>query len=1664
MTEANDALSTLGAEQVQSMGSNETPSAPSESVGEDAGRPASAPPPSGLAMIARLKAEAEASDDAGRKAVLLHEAAELEERTAGDELGAAREYLAAYNQDANFREPLEALLRILERRRSLKNLGRVLESLSKSADLPEERARALRARAAHAVDLANDVTQARAFLEEAVEADPADATSWLFLELDAGARGDAEARKNALSRRVELATDPRWASLLRVDLSELRAADGDVDDALDVLTEVVSSPGEEAWRACELAERVARQADRGDREAWALSQRGEIVLESLQDPLGPRGAGVPKSLRQRGVAADAFVRAAASYRGVGRIEDELQILERAIEIDPAATMPYLARIAAASRLGDLERAGRLARELADRGVRPELSPLLWFTVAEAALARGDRAQVIEACEKLLGPVADATPTPTPTPASEGEALEEGGEVAAAPAPAEALAAARALVPKTLLADLLLDGSDPARLGALLEADAAARPTDDGKARGFLVTATVYGVIARDGEAARGALAKAIAAGADARLVARLGRALASCTPSGEADAQKSDDPAWYEAATAQLLAAAKEPAEAADVALELARARLAHGDREGARSALESIAAGAPHLVLARVLRLALGGDGAGDGLLAELSAGAEGDPAVSFAVARAVRAARGAPSENDAARAAALEAIAKASETDEVALLARAAAALEARPADAAQVLLELSKTLGEPGARDVARIAASLLLARAGNLAGALENTADLETEAGQALASARAVWARLLAKGAPEERRAAMDTMSRELFARTAWSPLERLADRLATSQSDGEVTTEELFASLGDADEPALVRAGLVLRAGWPDPNLPADAKDDALRSIELLGDDAARLVARAALRRAGADNDPAQAAIAASAWHAAGGGVPAALELLIAAEQSADSDAEVRGRTALAGALSGAAGHLLAASASMAAHVVGLEPPPLPVVVEGEGVAPIALAAFELAPPGCDPSRREAALRGLSEVVESGAHTLHEMAAWSALVRADYAVARALFARSIELAKETGEEPRSAIEGAVETELAAAGGRPTAAWAELAERLAKATEDAGDVPAAAELWEQIGHAWWDALGNPQRGEAALLQAFQRDNHRQKAFDRVFRAMRARKEDDTLLTVIARRLEATDNPPEMAKLFWEQARVLRSKGDRDGALNSLENVTMLEPDHVGALALSAEIYIGRQQYEEAATALDKLSRQNVPVQQKLGAGLGAADLYEQRIGKSDKALDVLVALDHAGISDIAIHERIARAAAKAEAWTPATAYLEKLIHERTDANGRIEAARLAAAIYRDKLDDPQGAVPALVALLREAPDDMEALEQLLDAGPTSSAARETLVRSLAVTRLLLGQSPSEARCARIVSRLAGLLGEADLQQLALGVLGVVDEATPREKQAEQALVARLGAAPAVAIDEAGMRRLTWPEEPGPILDLFRIMAPTIAEAIGPTLDALGVGRRERIDARAGHPLRNEIAAWAGALGIAEFELYHGGKDPRVIQGVPGEVPSIVVGSGNQTPLDLEQRARLVRELVALRKGTTAVLSRDDVTVAAIVVASCAQVDVVLKTPPYAVLAETQRLIGKAISRKTKKLLPDVANAIAQKVAAGFDPRTFRAAALRTLDRAALLATGDPSAALADILGPGASAAKANGDQRAQALLRFLWSDDYLALRRQLGLGIG
>jgi hypothetical protein len=103
-------------------------------------------------------------------------------------------------------------------------------------------------------------------------------------------------------------------------------------------------------------------------------------------------------------------------------------------------------------------------------------------------------------------------------------------------------------------------------------------------------------------------------------------------------------------------------------------------------------------------------------------------------------------------------------------------------------------------------------------------------------------------------------------------------------------------------------------------------------------------------------------------------------------------------------------------------------------------------------------------------------------------------------------------------------------------------------------------------------------------------------------------------------------------------------------------------------------------------------------------------------------------------------------------------------------------------------------------------------------------------------------------------------------------------------------------------------------------------MRALGTTIAEAIGPSLAALGITKKDRVDPRAGVPVRNEVVAWAGALGITEIEVYVGGRNPRGVYGVATETPSLVVGPGITAPLSPVARQAVARELFALTRGTT------------------------------------------------------------------------------------------------------------------------------------------
>jgi hypothetical protein len=320
--------------------------------------------------------------------------------------------------------------------------------------------------------------------------------------------------------------------------------------------------------------------------------------------------------------------------------------------------------------------------------------------------------------------------------------------------------------------------------------------------------------------------------------------------------------------------------------------------------------------------------------------------------------------------------------------------------------------------------------------------------------------------------------------------------------------------------------------------------------------------------------------------------------------------------------------------------------------------------------------------------------------------------------------------------------------------------------------------------------------------------------------------------------------------------------------------------------------------------------------------------------------------------------------------------------------------------------------------------------------------------------------LHEAPPNADAHQRLARIAHSLGDPALEHAALSCalsLGGPDGTTELRLAHLSGQKARL---PSVALSEPMLRQIVASGDDGPLADLFIALGPTLAEALGPTREGVGVTKKDRIDPKAGSTLRGEIANWAGAFGIVTFDLYVGGKDPSGVQGIAGDPPAIVVGSGVTAPLSPAIRGRVLRELISILRGTTVTRLRDDTTIAAIVVAACNLAKVRVDSPPFAVLAEVERHIGKALARKTKALIEPLCRA---HTASGVDPRQWAARARATQARAAALASGDASLVLADVFGEPLERLPivAREDVRAHELFRFFLSRPYFDLRRSLGL---
>jgi hypothetical protein len=1577
--------------------------------------PSSGPDPElASSAILRLRAEESAAESATEQAVLLHEIAVLEEGL-GDEAAALRDHLSAVNADPDFREPLERLIAIVGRRQSHKNLGKLLDRLVRVADGTEEKVRALLEQAAFLAYREADPAAALPLLEQAAEAAPEDAVVWFASELAAAAVGDTALRRRALAARAQLTQHSHWQALLLLDLARMHMEDNEADAAFEALEQALDLAGPAAFEAMSELESFALRTERNDLVAQAHGGQARLIAQALAGDASPEASSVPQHLRTMAHAADCWLRAAEASRHHGDLTGAVALLDQALERLPDEAGLLHSRIGLAELLGDTETAAALAQRQLQAGATGGVAASHWLKIAEAAAERGDASAALAAVTEAVRASPDSLP---------GRGLQ---------------------------LDMLSGGPDPLALAAALEETAEQMSTKECNARWHILAAEEWARGCADVPRAKATLARVEILGASPALTARVGQLLAELCA----------DVSWYDECTRRLAEAEVGEHERRDLLFELTRgALLANQPEEASRylSALAALPAGvalsrtlaayalpllestqdstaeAPDTHLAR--EIALGG-------LAELDIPNDTKRALSLGIVLSAVAQR-----RDVRATQLLERLHDDAPEDLV--VASALAALRRTVKDAAgaaEILARSAATASDPDARAALAIEAGVLYWQSQRRGEAIREFTSAAT-ASPSSANALLGWA--LRTADPDTARGRRHALEMAEQSNDGASlALERFALEVGAG-GDRNAAAAALETAMRDPGGD-LYPAALLARALWSAGEADDSAQIVALQELADLYPSTASLASmeafQAALRHPQSASSGRDVLAAAEHWAQLDSSPEAALEWLASAMRAGDREAEAAAREVLIERMDPQSAPALRAENAILAMLRGAEDQEL---IDSTDPA-VRLANLELALPTSEPVRRAQALQGLGDLLGADDEALGAtLLGYNRLALGDVAGSIVSFRRAVEAfpSDPAGWEGlRSAAKQNGDKGL-------------LAEATAGLAETLEDRVVAAELWEQAGLLLLDELNDSDRGERALYRAVRCDVHRTAAFDRLFRIVRARNDRDLLLELIAPRIEVSDDPDEIVKLYWERARVLRESGDRDGALAALESVAVLEPEHLGALALAGEIHITHGDFAKAAVNLGQLAAlSQAPAKQRLMSGVAAADLYENKLEDLPSALNVLLGLFSSGLSTLPVRERLARVAAKAHAWSEATRALEQLMQERPTPEGRIEAARLCMVICRDRLGKPKLAEPSVEKLLEEAPDDAEALELVLAGHFPPEVSARLLLRARAALVGHLSNQPNDPERIGRLARIAQCQNDLPLRQATLGALVALGAGSPEIDVELEALDLRVAHVPQIAVHVEDLPELADPEDTGPITELMREIAPGLAETLGPRAQTFGVTKADRIDPRSGLPLRNEIAAWAGALGVGDFDLFVESSQPELIVAVPTEKPVIIVGAMVTSPLSIRHRQVLARELFAVVRGTSILRHRDPTDIAALIVAACHVGGHAIDSPPYAILADLERQLGR-LPKRYRKALPILGAAIA---AEGHDPMDWVRAANCSLDRMATIAAGDVSHVLAGDGPRGGPQLSTESRKRLERVLAFALSPEYLLLRERLGMGV-
>ncbi len=486
--------------------------------------------------------------------------------------------------------------------------------------------------------------------------------------------------------------------------------------------------------------------------------------------------------------------------------------------------------------------------------------------------------------------------------------------------------------------------------------------------------------------------------------------------------------------------------------------------------------------------------------------------------------------------------------------------------------------------------------------------------------------------------------------------------------------------------------------------------------------------------------------------------------------------------------------------------------------------------------------------------------------------------------------------------RRALEVAPEHELAARSLRELMLMAgriqELLDSLIHAAQSAPSKERASTLWAQVAELQAETLHDVPAAVATLQRVMKLMPGHQATLMRLADLYASDSQWAAAVDVLKRALPAAVRAPEQAAIQLRLAIILDEHlKEPKAARDALNAVLTVEPSNAQALERMLSLQVREKQYDQASKTALRLIDAAGDDETKARA-LGHRAELERRLGRTDEAFKwYQEAVAMVGGGRVAARFRAMLEQQRADDLPSWQGYAGSLMSHLEKAPASADVTPTCLELGRtlcDNLGQPEQAVQALEHGLKSAPSSVELRLELAHALRQAGKVSE----AVDALRRALDTDTRHVTAWRDLARAFGGAQRTNEALAAIGALVVLGEATEEERAALATRPSRPASAAPGSVDESLIAAVRCPKEIDTGVALLASFHDGLPKIFATEFERYGLTSRDRIGARAGHPLRNVVDRTAAILGVAEVDLYvYRAPNPAVTIEF-SETPSILV----------------------------------------------------------------------------------------------------------------------------------------------------------------------